>query len=687
MYYTIFPLKKAINSVLSHIFLYFINNKKSEVINLLKKKKFKILIILPVVLLLLPMLTYSILYFVAKGQGKLSIDSANGFYMYDANGDIFNSKSDEWISLDDISKHLINATIAIEDKKFYKHQGFDILRIGKAMINNIKAGKTVEGASTITQQYAKNLFLDFDKEWSRKIEEAWLTVRLEAHYDKDEILEGYLNTINYGGIYGIENASRYYFNKSASELDLAEASILAGIPKSPSNYSPIQNEEKAKERQALILKAMVKNEYITEEEKDEAMSEQLTYVGNIKETNSLSIMYYQDAVLEELKSMSSIPNSFLKTGGLKIYTTLDRDAQNILEESINENLEKNKDIQVATVMMKPDDGSILAIAGGRDYNKSQYNRVTKSARQVGSTIKPFLYYSALESGFTPSTTFTSEKTTFTFSGDKTYSPENYASVYADKSISLAAAIAYSDNVFAVKTHLFLGEESLVQFAKRLGVSDSLDAIPSLALGTNEINIMNMMQGYATFANDGYKVKPHYITKVEDINGNILYEFKEKEESVLNKSTVYILNELLANCYNKSFIDYTYPTCSSIASRITKKYAIKTGTTETDNWIFGYNKDILVGTWMGYDDNIETNNDDSLMMKSMWVQTIENYLKEKPENWYETPSNVVGVLVDPISGEVADEKTKNKTLFYYIKGTQPNAKENTLEEAISAMKEQ
>lgn len=650
------------------------------------KKKLILLSIFPA-LCLLGFGFYYGLYFYAKTRPKLAIDSANGYYLYDNKGEIFNGKDEEWIDLDDISPYLINATIAVEDKNFYDHRGFDFLRIAKALFNNLKSGSRKEGASTITQQYAKNLFLDFDKTWKRKITEAWLTIQLESHYSKEEILEGYLNTINYGGVYGIGRASEYYFGKSASDLTLAEASILAGIPKSPSNYSPIQNEEAAKGRQNIILNAMVKNNYISEEEMEEAKNTELSYVGNLNQNNSKVLMYYQDAVLKELETISSIPSSFLSTGGLKIYTTLDQEAQKILEESMDKNLEKNEEIQIASVMMNPNDGSILAILGGRDYNKSQFNRVTSSKRQVGSTMKPFLYYTALESGFTASTTFTSEKTVFTFSGDKTYSPENYANLYANKNISLAAAIAYSDNIYAVKTHLFLGEENLVEFASRLGISEELDSIPSLALGTNEINIMNMMQGYATFANEGNKIKPHYITKVEDAHGNTLYEFKEENDNILNRSHVYILNELLRNCYNKNFVDYTYPTCSSIASRITKKYAIKTGTTETDNWIFGYNKDVLLGTWVGYDSDKQTNNDDSLMMKYFWVDVMEKYLKDKEDNWYETPNNVVGVFVDPISGEVATEETKNKTLFYYIKGTQPNAEDNTLEEAISAMKQQ
>ena len=486
------------------------------------KKILKILLII----LLFIIFCYIGIKIYAKMSAKLPINSANSFYLYDKDGKSLSNETNEWIKLDKISDNLINATISIEDKNFYNHHGFDYFRILKAMFVNIINRKTLQGASTISQQYAKNLFLDFDKTIERKINEAWLTVRIETNYSKDEILEGYLNTINYGGIFGIENASKYYFNKSASELSLAEASMLAGIPKSPSNYSPLANPEAAKERQKLILETMVNNGYITKEEKDKAYNTELTYVGVTDRENLSTIMYYKDAVMDELETIKAIPKSFLETGGLKIYTNLDLKAQETLENKIKDNLTDNKDIQIASVLMNPSNGNILAIAGGRDYNSSQFNRVTHSKRQVGSTMKPFLYYSALESGFTASTTFTSEKTTFTFSENKTYSPENYSGTYANKPITMAAAIAYSDNIYAVKTHLFLGEDSLVDIAKRVGITTNLQAVPSLALGTNEIGILEMMAGYGTLANEGYKVKPHFISKVEDINGKVLYEYKK-----------------------------------------------------------------------------------------------------------------------------------------------------------------
>ena len=467
----------------------------------------KLLKFLFFVFLILFILGFSI-YGYSRVSSKLEIKNANNISLYDKNGNLFfmGNGTSQWINLDDISKYLIDATISTEDKNFYNHFGFDFLRILKASWINITSGKTKQGASTISQQYVKNLFLDFDKTWERKWNELWLTLNIEMHYSKDEILEGYLNTINYGhGMYGIENASQFYFNKSASDLTLAEASLLVGIPKSPSNYSPIVNFDLAKSRQKMVLSGMVKNGYISEEEMNEAYNEELNIIGKKNSINLSTLMYYQDAVLNELESIDNIPTSFLDTGGLKIYTSLDLDVQTILEEKITDNLADNETIQVNAIMMDPNTGGIIALVGGRDYSLSQYNRSLSSKRQVGSVMKPILYYSALENGFTSSTCFTSEETTFTFSNNQNYSPRNANEVYGNKPISLAAAIAYSDNVYAVKTHIFLGEDNLVNMAQRLGITSSMAEVPSLALGTSEMHIIELTSAYATFANEGYKI--------------------------------------------------------------------------------------------------------------------------------------------------------------------------------------
>lgn len=626
---------------------------------------------------------YSGIYLIAWIYPKLNINNSKNYYLYDKDSNLI-SGTDEYSGIDAISPYLKNATLSIEDRHFYTHGGFDYLRIGKAMFNNIKSGKTTEGASTITQQYAKNLFLDFDKTWKRKITEAWLTVRLEVHYDKDKILEGYLNTINYGGVFGIANASEYYFGKDALDLNLAEASMLAGIPNWPSKYSPYIDYEASKERQLVVLNSMVRDNYITKEEADNAYNEELNFVTKSTRKELDSVRYFRDSVISELNKISSIPNSLLTTGGLKIYTTFDPKAQEAIESTINQYIKS--DIQVASIIMEPNTGAILGLTGGVDYSKSQFNRATSSNRSVGSTIKPFLYYAALENGFTPSTTFTSEPTTFVFAENQTYSPTNYNDKYANKEISLAAAIAYSDNIYAVKTHLFLGENTLVETLKRVGITANLDSIPSLALGSQAISLIDMTSAYSTLANEGYKVKPYFINKVEDINGNVLYEYEPVKEAILNKSLVYVLDELLANTANPNFIDYSYPTSYMMMNRITKKYGIKTGTTEVDHLIIGFNKDAVVSIWSGYDDNRKLLDVDSYNNKYMWSDIIEKYLKDKEEAWYDIPNNVVGVLVEPVSGKIATDKSKNKTIMYYIKGTEPSSDYN-LDDVIPTIKQE
>ena len=255
-------------------------------------------------------------------------------------------------------------------------------------------------------------------------------------------------------------------------------------------------------------------------------------------------------------------------------------------------------------MMNPSNGAILALVGGKDYNVSSFNRAMDSKRQVGSTMKPYLYYAALENGFTSSTSFTSEQTTFNLSNHSTYSPKNNNDVYGNKPISMAAAIAYSENIYAVKTHLFLGQDALINVARKVGIQSNLQKIPSLPLGTNEINILEMASGYSAFANLGHKVTPHLITRIEDKDGKVLYTYKEKKEKVLDESLCFILNNMLTATYDKDYIDYNYPTALSIAPKMTHKYALKSGTTSTDNWNIGYNKDLLTAVWVGYDNNQE-----------------------------------------------------------------------------------
>ena len=570
-----------------------------------------------------------------------------------------------------IDKDLINATISIEDKRFYSHNGFDYIRIIKSMYNNIKKGNIVEGASTISQQYARNLYLNFDRNWSRKIKEAWLALKLEINYSKDEILEGYLNTINYGnGVMGIQNASKYYFNKGAENLTLAEASMLAGIPGSPQEYSPINNENKAKKRQKIILNTMVENGYISKQDANDAYNTKLTYYGKKETLNLSTLMYYKDAVLYELENLNIIPNDYLDSNSLKIYTNLDLNAQSSLENSINSNITDNDNIQVSSVMVENKSGKVIALTGGRNYEKSQYNRALYSKRQVGSTMKPLLYYAALENGFTASSTFLSEPTTFSLDNNQTYTPANYGNIYPNYPIPLMLAIAYSDNIYAIKTHLFLGENAIIDVSKKAGITTQLPTNVSLPLGTTELNIMEFTKAYATIANEGKRNNLYLIRKVENEKGKNIYKHKNSSKQVLDKNYTYILSSLLNNCYDNTLTDYTTPTCLSIRPKLTKTYAIKTGTTNTDSWTMGYNKSYTLSVWIGYDNNKEIQNKDMKYSKNIWADTIENYLREKEDSWYDKPKNVISVIVNPLSGKLATNSSPKKKLIYYLKGTQP-----------------
>ena len=609
---------------------------------------------------------------------KLNITNNGTYYLYDNKDNLvyLGSSTSSWANIKAIDEDLINAVISIEDKNFYTHNGFDVGRIIKAIYENITSGEIVQGASTITQQLVKNLYLDFDQTWKRKIEEAFLTIIVEIQYDKDEILEAYLNTINYGnGNYGISNAASFYFNKDTNDLSLEEAIMLAGIPKSPNKMNPLSNKESSINRAKVVAKSMYTNNFISEEEYNNLDFTNLNIYGKNRENNLQMLMYYQDAVYKELENLG-IDKDILQTGGLKVYTNLDMAKQASLEKNILNNLNKEncEDIQVSSVIVDPETGKIEALTGGLDYGLSEYNRATSSKRQVGSTMKPFLYYAALENNLVSSSTFTSEYTNFNINNKDTYSPNNFNNKYANKPITMAAAIAFSDNIYAVKTNLFLGPDTLVETAKRVGIKEKLDPNISLALGTGEINILDFATGYATLADGGYKKDLYLIRKIEDSNGNVIYNKENQKSLVLNPNYVYILNELLTSTTNSKFKDYTTATASIIASKLSRKYAIKTGSTNTDFWTVGYNKDDLMLIWIGYDDNREFASGYSVIPKNIFADTMEEIQKDAKDNWYKTPENVVGVILDAVTGEYTND-SKRAFLYYYLKGSEKIVNKN------------
>lgn len=611
------------------------------------------------------------LYSYAYLQKPLTLNSFHTYELYDINNNIFyeGTNTNRWTKIDKISNNLKNAVISVEDKNFYEHNGFDYLRILKAFFTNFKSRKIVEGGSTISQQYIKNAYLDFDKTWSRKVKEAMMTLNLEMHYTKDEILEAYLNTINYGlGNYGIVSAANFYFNKNVDELTLEESIILAGIPKNPSNYNPVSNYDKSIQRAKVVALTMLNNGYISSDEYNNLFKNKIEIYGKKNNNNLQMISYYEDAVYNELKSISGISEKDINSGNLKIFTTLNINYQKKLEEEILNNITDEK-LQVASVIVDPETGGIFALTGGINYNKSQYNRALSSKRQVGSTMKPFLYYSALNNGMTSSSTFLSQYTTFTLSQGKTYSPKNFANLYGNKEITMAAAIAYSDNIYAVKTNLFLGIDKLVDTAKKCGIKEKLNEVTSLALGTSELNLIDFATGYNTFASGGYKRSLYFINKIEDKEGKIIYEHQKENNLVLNPNYVYILNEMLTSTTNSAFVDYNTPTGLNIASKLKQKYAFKTGTTDSDYWAVGYNKDILMLMWSGYDNNSNIDLKLGNEVKNTWANVVSYIQENDQDSWYQMPTNVVGMPLNAISGKPS-LNNKNITIFYYLKGSEP-----------------
>lgn len=629
------------------------------------KNLFKISILLFISTLVIIIGIYVYSYFMPA----MSLNSANSYYLYDNKDNVVyqGSNKSAWVSLKEIDPKFLNYIISIEDQHFYHHLGFDIPRILKTLFTNIKSGKILAGASSISQQYVKNLYLTFDQTWERKIEEAFLTIKLETHYSKDEILEGYLNTIYFGeGVYGIKNAANYYFNKEPNDLTDEEAIILAGIPKSPNNYNPISNMEACMKRVNVVKSVLKENGTITDDAYNNLNFDNLNLYGK-KSTNNLNtLMYYQDAVMDELSKINSIPEKLINSGGIRIYTNLDLDTQKAMDEEI-EAKTLDDDNQVAGIVVNPRNGKVVALAGGKSYSKSQYNRVLKSKRQVGSTIKPFLYYAALNSGMTEASTFKSEKTSFVFQENKVYNPTNYGNKYANKDISMALALAYSDNIYAVKTHLFLGENTLVDTLKTCGLKETLAPNPSLALGASEINMLDYATAYTTLASNGYKRELYFINKIEDVDGNVLYIHKNKEEKVLNDDALYILNEMMRNTYNYNYVDYNSPTVIYLNGKLNQKYALKSGTTDNDYWISGYNNNVLSIFWAGNDQNEDTPKAYSKIIKDIWLRSVNAFTEDIiDDEWYSLPKNVIAIPVNPKTGKYA---AKSKELFYFIDGTQ------------------
>lgn len=611
------------------------------------------------------------LYFYVRSQTLPVSTISQTSQMLDIEGNVIDTfhagENRRSVALEDISHYVIDATLAIEDRRFYDHAGFDLKGMARAVVVNVQSMSARQGASTLTQQLARNLYLSHERTWQRKLKEAMFTAQLEMKYSKDEILGMYLNQIYYGhGSYGIEAAANMYFDKHASELTLAESAMLAGIPKGPKYYSPYMNMKNAKDRQYLILEAMKEGGSITEEQADAAYEEVLAFQPMGSDEQEGFAPYFRDYIRFLAVEKYGIDEKLLNEGGITIYTTLDQEAQAAAEESIKKVMPKGSEEQAALIAIDPRNGYIKAMVGGRDYKANQYNRVFASTRQPGSSFKPFLYLTALQSGFmSPVTRFKSEPTVFSYDeGRKTYEPHNYGDKYAEDYIDMRAAISGSDNIYAVNTIMTVGADKVIETARKLGVKSPMDPVPSLALGTFPVSPFEMASAYGAFANQGVRVEPVAILKIEDRKGNVLYEAKPREEQAVTPAEAYVMSNLLESVFDEG------GTAHRVAATIKRPVAGKTGTTATDAWLVGYTPELAAAVWVGYDKDRKLTVAEARRAAPIFASFIEGALSAVPPKYFPVPEGVVNVFIDPESGKLAAATCPSRRLEAFLAGTEP-----------------
>lgn len=571
------------------------------------------------------------------------------------------------VALNHISPYLIQATLAVEDRHFYDHFGFDLKGMARAVLVNLKEMNKVQGASTLTQQLARNLYLSHERTWSRKLKEAMYTAQLEMKLGKDEILQMYLNEIYYGhGAYGIEAAAQMYFGKSAEQLSLAESAMLAGVPKGPTYYSPFNQMKNAKDRQRLILNAMVETGNITELQAEKAYEEILQFQSPKLRTTGDQAPYFRDYVRNVIINELGFDESLLENGGLKIYTTLDMETQKAAELAVASELKDSPELEAALISIDPRSGHIKALVGGVNYVRSQYNHVFVTTRQPGSTFKPIMYLSALSSRkMTSASKFSSQPTLFHYDNNrKTYSPKNFGDKYLGE-IDMRQAIAASDNIYAVNTILTVGADQVIELGRKMGITSPLNAVPSLALGTSPVSPFEMATAFGVISNQGKQVKPVAVLKITDDEDRILYEAPSAApEQVVEPAAAYVLTHLLESVFEAG------GTGNRVSADIKRPVAGKTGTTSTDAWLVGFTPELSTAVWVGYDKGKMLGTAESRKAAPIFAKYTEKALEKVPPKIFPIPDGVVSVYLDPTTGKLATEDCPSKKLEVFIEGTEP-----------------
>jgi penicillin-binding protein 1A len=510
--------------------------------------------------------------------------------MEDKDGTVFARYGDfhgDTISVSTLPPHLVKAFLAIEDRRFYDHGGVDVFGIMRASVRNFFAGRVVQGGSTITQQLAKNLFLSGTRTLRRKVQEVMLALWLERKLTKDEILSAYLNRIYLGsGTYGVDAAAWMYFNKSARNVNLHEATILAGLPRAPSRYSPLNDPKAAEGRARVVLQAMVDAKFITPNQKANAISSMP--LPSDKPSVGMEGRYYADWIMEQLGGLIEEQED-----DVIIRTTLDLSMQREAEKQVDAMLAQNgatKKVSQAALVTMNNAGAVRALVGGRNYNQSSFNRATQAKRQPGSSFKPFVYLAALEAGYSPDTSLTDAPLKI-----GSWRPQNYEDTYRGQ-ISMRDALAFSVNTATIRLAQQVGISRVRQLAIKLGIHPPLQNDLSLALGTSEVSLLDLTSAYAVFANGGQAVAPYGISEIRSEKGQILYRRQAPPmPQLVNAGSVDALGDMLQAAV-------AYGTAKR--AQLDVQVAGKTGTTQDyrDAWFVGYTSRLTTGVWMGNDDN-------------------------------------------------------------------------------------
>lgn len=574
-----------------------------------------------------------------------------------------------------IPDYLKKAIIATEDRQFYKHAGVDLRGILRAIIRDIRVGEFVEGASTITQQLARTLFLSPRKSIMRKLKEAFLAFQIERRYTKDEILKLYLNQVYFGsGAYGVEAAARTFFGKSAGELTLDECALVAGMPKSPSRYSPLVNSSLALKRRAVVLKQMVRNHMITREEFMAAKASPLHLADS--PDISMKAPYFVAHVRKILEK--EFGGARMYRTGLTVYTTLNYERQKAAEEAVAKGLERLsarmqkrgpsrfENPQAALVSLDARQGAILAMVGGKDFKESPFNRATMARRQPGSAFKPLVYACAIENGFAQNHVIWDAPVVFKGAKEGVaWAPENFFGKFRGEMI-LRQALAVSQNIPAVKLLNKLGSSVVVQWAYRMGIESPLQSNLSLVLGTSEVTLLELTSAYAVFPNGGVWTRPCAIREVLDREGRSIRRARPQMRTVVSPETSAVMTDMLQAVVQAG--------TGRAAKSIGRPLAGKTGTTDSyrDALFIGFSPTVVAGVWVGLDNYGKLGNKETGARAALpiWIDFMEEVLAGRPYHDFSLPEGVVKVRIDVESGLLASEDCPNATAAVFKKGTEP-----------------